>query len=137
MSVPDDSDIAVRCDRDVVEARRRGRELAQAMGFSLGDATLIATAVSEVARNIVAYTSGGTVSLRRMNGASRVGLQIIAADDGPGIRDVEQAMRDGYSCSGGLGLGLPGVRRLMDEFVIESAVGKGTTVRVIKWLQAG
>src|ERR1700746_3370075 len=98
-------------------------------GFSVSEATLIATAISELARNIVSYANQGTVTLKPRNGANGVrGLTIIAANSGPGIADLDQALRDGYSSSGGLGLGLPGVKRLVDEFAIESGAGIGTTV---------
>ncbi|HET7757017.1 MAG TPA: ATP-binding protein [Steroidobacteraceae bacterium] len=126
--------IPVSSDRDVVTARQQGRGAALKAGFSLSEATLIATAISELARNIVSYAHHGTVTLRPVhshNGAA--GLTIIAADSGPGILDLAQALRDGYSSSGGLGLGLPGVRRLMDEFDIASRAGGGTTVTVTKW----
>ena len=103
-------------------------------GFSVSEATLIATAISELARNIVAYANQGSITLKPVNGSSGTrGVTIVAADSGPGITDVAQALRDGYSSSGGLGLGLPGVRRLMDEFDIASRSGSGTTVTVTKW----
>ena len=104
-------------------------------GFTVSEATLIATAISELARNIVSYANPGSVTLKPANGANgAVGITIIASDSGPGIADIPQALRDGYSSSGGLGLGLPGVRRLMDEFDISSPAGGGTTVTVTKWL---
>src|SRR5215469_14471162 len=105
------------------------------MGFVATDATLIATAISELARNIVSYARRGEITLRVVNGSNREGLSITASDSGPGIRDIPQAMRDGFSTSGSLGIGLPGVRRLMDEFEIVSAPGQGTTVLVKKWKQ--
>jgi serine/threonine-protein kinase RsbT len=130
-----DTQILITSDKDVVTARQQGRAAALQAGFSLSEATLIATAISELARNIVSYANHGTVALRAVHGANGVGgLTIVASDSGPGIRDVEQALRDGYSSSGGLGLGLPGVRRLMDEFDIVSQPGRGTTVTVTKWL---
>lgn len=125
--------IAIASDKDVVQARNQGRLFALQLGFSAGEATLIATAISELSRNIVTYALRGTVLLRQTNAGGRVGLVIVASDDGPGIADVALAVRDGYSSSGGLGLGLPGVRRLMDEFELTSAVGRGTTVTVKKW----
>jgi len=104
-------------------------------GFSMSEATLIATAISELARNIVSYAHQGSVTLRPVHGSNgATGLTIVASDAGPGITDINLALRDGYSSSGGLGLGLPGVRRLMDEFDIVSRVGSGTTVTVTKWL---
>ncbi len=109
--------------------------MATELGFSTGDATLIATAISELARNIVSYARKGQITLKMVNGLSRQGIAVIASDDGPGITDIRQALRDGYSTSGSLGLGLPGVRRLMDEFEITSQPGRGTMVAVKKWKQ--
>ena len=128
------TEILITCDKDVVTARQQGRAAALRTGFSVSDATLIATAISELARNIVSYASQGSVTLKPIRGANgAAGLTIIAADQGPGISDVGQALRDGYSTSGGLGLGLPGVKRLMDEFDVASTAGLGTTVTVTKW----
>lgn len=126
-------DIRVTSDKDVVHARQQGRALAMELGFSASDATLIATAISELTRNIVTYAGSGVVSLRRVTGPTGLGLTIEAVDQGPGIADIDRALRDGYSSSGGLGLGLPGVRRLMDDFRIESGPGRGTSVTVTKW----
>jgi serine/threonine-protein kinase RsbT len=125
--------IDVEREADVVTARQRGRELAAALGFSITDQTLIATAISEVARNIVSYAKRGTVSFNRVERQGRLGIEILATDHGPGIADVEQAMRDGYSTGNSLGVGLPGARRLVDEFEIESKLGVGTTVTLRKW----
>jgi serine/threonine-protein kinase RsbT len=134
--VAEEVQILVTCDKDVVTARQQGRTAARAAGFSESEATLVATAISELARNIVSYAQRGTVSVARLNGhKGTAGLKIVATDAGPGIADVAQALRDGYSSSGGLGLGLPGVRRLMDEFDIASVPGRGTTVTVTKWLK--
>jgi len=127
--------VAINSDQDIVSARQKGRLMATELGFSTGDATLIATAISELARNIVSYAHHGQVTLRMVNGLNRQGISVIATDDGPGIPDIRQALRDGFSTSGSLGLGLPGVRRLMDEFEINSQPGKGTTVAVKKWRQ--
>ncbi|HEX4649324.1 MAG TPA: ATP-binding protein [Steroidobacteraceae bacterium] len=130
-----ETQIRIASDKDVVTARQQGRAVALQTGFSVSEATLIATAISELARNIVSYADQGSVTLRPVHGVNgTVGLTIIASDTGPGIIDVAQALRDGYSSSGGLGLGLPGVRRLMDEFDISSRPGVGTTVTVTKWL---
>jgi serine/threonine-protein kinase RsbT len=130
-----ETQIRITSDKDVVTARQQGRAVAMQTGFSVSEATLIATAISELARNIVSYANQGSVTLKPVNGANgAVGLTIIASDSGPGIADIAQALRDGYSSSGGLGLGLPGVRRLMDEFDIASRAGGGTTVTVTKWL---
>ena len=129
-----DTQIHITSDKDVVTARQHGRAVALQAGFSLSEATLIATAISELARNIVSYAQHGSITLRPVNGSSGIrGLTIVASDSGPGIIDIAQALRDGYSSSGGLGLGLPGVRRLMDEFDIASHAGSGTTVTVTKW----
>jgi serine/threonine-protein kinase RsbT len=125
--------VTINSDQDIVLARQRGRALAAELGFSPGDATLIATAISELARNIVSYARNGLITLRAIQGSSRQGVLVVASDNGPGIADIRQAMRDGFSTSGSLGLGLPGVRRLMDEFEITSQSGRGTTVAVKKW----
>jgi serine/threonine-protein kinase RsbT len=127
--------VAIKSDQDVVLARQKGRVLATELGFSSGDATLIATAISELARNIISYAREGHITLKTVNGLNRQGISVIATDDGPGIPDIRQALRDGFSTSGSLGLGLPGVRRLMDEFEIASQPGRGTTVAVKKWRQ--
>ena len=127
--------VAINSDKDIVLARQKGRALATELGFGSGDATLIATAISELARNIVSYAGKGQITLKKVNGVNRQGLSIVASDNGPGIPDIRQALRDGFSTSGSLGLGLPGVRRLMDEFEITSQSGRGTTVVVKKWRQ--
>ena len=125
--------LAIASDADVIAARQQGRDLAAQHGFSAGDQTVIAVAISEIARNILRYAKAGEVVLRTVNSANRTGIVVIARDQGPGIRDVELALQDGYSTSGGLGLGLPGARRLVDEFDIQSELGKGTTVTLKKW----
>jgi serine/threonine-protein kinase RsbT len=125
--------VAINSDQDIVTARQKGRALANELGFSAGDATLIATSISELARNIVSYARRGEITLKIIHASSRSGILVIASDNGPGIRDIRQAMRDGFSTSGSLGLGLPGVRRLMDEFEITSEPGHGTLVTVKKW----
>jgi serine/threonine-protein kinase RsbT len=127
--------VAINSDQDIVAARQSGRALAAELGFSATDSTLIATAISELARNIVSYARKGEITVKTIHAFSREGILVIASDDGPGIPDVLQAMRDGFSTSGSLGLGLPGVRRLMDEFQIASQLGRGTTVTVKKWKQ--
>jgi serine/threonine-protein kinase RsbT len=129
----DEVHIEVERDADIVPARAGGRALASQMGFSRTDATLIATAISEVARNIVVHAGSGEIVVRREDGIDRYGLTVEARDSGPGIPDVEAAMEEGYGTKGGLGLGLPGTRRIMDEFEIESEVGRGTTVTMRKW----
>lgn len=123
----------IAADTDIVQARQTGRELAAQVGFSPGDQTVIAAAISEIARNIIMYAKRGEVRLRAVNDGGRQGLIVVAEDDGPGIRDVARALQDGYSTSGGLGLGMPGARRLMDEFEVVSEVGQGTRVTMKKW----
>jgi serine/threonine-protein kinase RsbT len=127
--------VPINSDQDIVSARQKGRGMATELGFSSGDATLIATAISELARNIVSYAGKGQITLKMVTGSSRQGISVIASDDGPGIPDIRLALRDGFSTSGSLGLGLPGVRRLMDEFEITSQPGQGTIVAVKKWRQ--
>ena len=131
--VDDDTRVLVSSDTDIVLARQKGRALAVGLGFSASDATLVATAISELARNIVLYAGQGEIILKRLDNGGRTGVSVVARDDGPGIKDIDHAMQDGYSTSGRLGLGLPGVRRLMDEFEIVSDAGKGTCVTVRKW----
>jgi serine/threonine-protein kinase RsbT len=121
---------------DIVTARQRGRALALELGFNGADVTLIAAAISEVARNIVDHAKSGAIVMSSLNGAAnggKCGIQIIARDQGPGIRDVAQAMQYGYSTRKGLGVGLPGAKWLMDEFDIASEVGRGTTITMKKW----
>lgn len=125
--------VPITSDQDIVAARWKGRALATALGFSSGDSTLIATAISELARNIVSYAKRGEILVKAIQNSTRNGILVVARDEGPGIADVQQALRDGFSTSGSLGLGLPGVRRLMDEFEIDSGAERGTTVTVKKW----
>jgi serine/threonine-protein kinase RsbT len=131
--VAEELNLPIAADVDVVQARLHGRELAAGAGFSTGDQTVIAAAISEIARNILMYAKRGEITLRMVPNGDRQGVQVIARDKGPGIRDIARAMQDGYSTSGGLGLGLPGARRLMDEFEVSSVVGEGTTVKMTKW----
>ena len=126
--------IPIESDMDIVEARMAARTLAAYVGFNGADLVMIATAVSEVARNIIKYAGLGELILSVSQDGTRRGLEVVARDQGPGIADIEQAMEDGYSTSRGLGLGLPGSRRLMDEFRIDSRLGQGTTVTMRKWL---
>ena len=125
--------VPIRSEADLVTARLRGREMASTLNFSSSELTLIATAISEVTRNILSYAGAGELNLRLVRQGQKLGVSIIASDHGPGIADLFSAMQDGYSTSGGLGLGLPGSKRLMDEFDVASAVGKGTTVTMTKW----
>ena len=119
---------------DIVTARQAGHELARQLGFSLTDVTMIATAISEIARNITSYAGRGEVRVGVQYRDGRQALVVRAEDDGPGIVDIERALEDGYSTGRGLGLGLPGARRLMDRLVVESAPGKGTIVEMWKWI---
>ena len=121
-------------DGDVVSARQAGRRLAQELGFGAVDQTLIATAISELARNIVKYADRGHIALSGVQGDSRVGLLVVSEDQGPGIEDTELAMRDGFSSGGSLGIGLPGAKRIMDDFSLESRLGEGVIIRAVKWL---
>ena len=129
----DETRMPIRSDADLVVARQQGRTLGARLGFSSSDLTLIATAISELARNIVSYATRGEIILRLVQQSNQQGIVIIARDEGPGIPDVAQAMQDGYSTGNSLGLGLPGAKRLMDEFDIVSHPGKGTTVTIKKW----
>ena len=135
MLLPQDILVSIGSDVDIVLARQQGRAMAGTIGFGATDATLIATAISELARNIVMYAQKGEVMMHSVETAHSRGILIVARDDGPGIRSIQDVLRDGYSTSGGLGLGLPGVKRLMDEFAIESELKRGTTVTVKKWLK--
>jgi serine/threonine-protein kinase RsbT len=125
--------VEVRSDADVIAARQKGREIADQLGFSATELTMIVTAISELARNIVRYAGHGEVRLKIERNHASSGMVVIAADEGPGILDVQKALQDGFSTSGGLGLGLPGVKRLMDDFQIESSVDKGTVITTKKW----
>ena len=126
--------IPIESDSDVVTARQRARELAGKLELTSTDQTLLATAISEVARNITTYAKRGEVELTVVRDDSgREGIRVIARDQGPGIENVELALQDGYTSGGGLGLGLPGARRLVDDFHIETALGQGTTVTLVMW----
>lgn len=127
------SDVAIRSDLDIVLARSAAREVAKRLGFGAIDQARIATAVSELARNIFLYAGSGTVSVRPLERRGRPGIEIICEDQGPGIADIALVMQDGYSTSRGMGMGLPGAKRLMDEFELCSQVGVGTTVTCRKW----
>jgi serine/threonine-protein kinase RsbT len=126
--------VPITNEQDIVVARQRARETAKALGFGMVDQSRIATAVSELARNVVRYaTEGrGDAYIRRLNG-SHIGIEVIVSDDGPGIENVDQALRDGFTSGVGMGMGLPGARRLMDELTIDSVPGRGTVVTVRKW----
>ncbi len=127
--------IPVSSEIDIVTARQKGREMASRLGFSNTDLVLIATAISEVVRNIVEYAKKGELCLNILQEGGKSGIVVIARDKGPGIPNIKLAMQDGYTTGHSLGLGLPGAKRLMDEFEIISEVGKGTTVTMKKWVQ--
>jgi len=129
----DETRIPIRKDQDIVAARQKGRAMAQRLGFSNSNLTLIATAISELARNILLYAKAGEMTLGVLENHGRDAIVVVAKDSGPGIADVARAMQMGFSTSGSLGLGLPGVKRLMDEFEIDSSAGRGTTVTATKW----
>jgi serine/threonine-protein kinase RsbT len=128
-----DKYITIVSDASVMAARQKGRELAMAVGIAGSDLTLLATAISEIARNIVQYAGRGQIEFHHVVRGSKRGLMVIARDNGPGIADISQAMQDGFSTSRGMGMGLPGARRLMDDFDIVSEIGKGTTISMTKW----
>jgi serine/threonine-protein kinase RsbT len=131
--MPDEVVVQIKSDVDILSARQQARALAAGLRLSSGEVTLVATAISEVARNIVSYAKRGDIVLRRVTKGRARGILIIARDKGPGIPNIARAMEDGFTTSGGLGLGLPGSKRLMDEFDITSEVGKGTTITMVKW----
>ena len=134
MLVSDELRIPIVNEVDIVEARRGGRALAAELGFGLSDQALIATAISELARNILQYARTGELIINVAHNGTRKGIDVVAVDQGPGIADPDRAMQDGYSTGAGLGLGLPGTRRIMDEFQLETEIGRGTRVAVKKWV---
>ena len=127
--------VTIDSPADVVEARQQARELATLAGFSSCDSTLITTAISEMSRNILEYARRGEVTISLLKNGVKSGVKIVASDQGPGISDISQVMQDGYSSRKGMGIGLPGTKRLMDEFEIRSKIGSGTTVTMKKWNQ--
>jgi serine/threonine-protein kinase RsbT len=131
--VANEAVVPINTDTDIVAARQKGRELATELGFVSTDSTLLATAISELARNIVRYAKYGEIVIAPVQSGERVGIRVVARDKGPGIANISLAMQDGFSTSGGLGLGLPGVKRLMDEFHLVSNANTGTTVTIKKW----
>ena len=131
--IPPDSCVRIRHDLDVVIARRKVRELGAQVGLSDAAIAALATAVTEIAQNIVVHAGGGDLSIRLVADSSRRGVVVIARDNGPGIVDIAQALHDGHSTGAGLGLGLPSAQRLVDEFEIESTIGAGTTITLRKW----
>jgi len=133
---PNDIVVVVNDSDDIVAARQAGHQLARGLGFSMTDVTMVATAISEIARNITSYAGCGKVSVTVADRDGRTALVVRAEDDGPGIADIERALEDGFSTGRGLGLGLPGARRLMDRLNVESAPGRGTVVEMWKWIPA-
>lgn len=125
---------AITTDEDVIVARQKVRTLAQEMGFSMLDQTRLITAVSELARNIVVHAGSGTMTVYPPRSDQRRGMRIVFRDQGPGIPDIDQAMVEGFSTAGSMGLGLKGSRRLVDDFRIDSTPGVGTTVEITKWV---
>ncbi|GFG65954.1 serine/threonine protein kinase [Mycobacterium kubicae] len=132
--MPGDILVEINNPDDIVAARRAGHELALELGFSLTDVTMIATAISEIARNITSYAGRGAVRVGVADREGRKALVVRAEDEGPGIADIDRAMEDGYTTGRGLGMGLPGARRLMDRLIVESALGQGTVIEMWKWV---
>ncbi len=133
-TVADDIVVDVVQSDDIIAARHAGHELARDLGFSLTDVTMITTAISEIARNITSYAGRGVVRITLQDRDGRKALVVRAEDNGPGIANIERALEEGFSTGRGLGLGLPGSRRLMDRLIVESAPGRGTVVEMWKWV---
>lgn len=129
------SSVEINTEWDIVAARQLGRNEAKKIGFGTVDQARITTAISELARNIYLYAGRGRIEIKGICNNNVKGISIIASDEGPGIADVRKVMNDGFTTSGGLGAGLPGVDRLMDEFGIETKIGVGTTITAIKWMR--
>ena len=133
--MPHEVSVKIESPADIVAARQQGRALAALAGFSVCDSTLITTAISEMTRNILEYAKHGEVTISLLKNGTKCGVRSVAVDYGPGIDDISQVMQDGYSSRKGMGIGLPGTKRLMDEFEISSKIGRGTTVTMKKWNQ--
>ena len=133
MAVLRDELISLRSMDDIIKARQLVRDCAIFQGLSLVDQTKVVTAASELARNTLVHGGGGEMRLQALNDGSRRGVKVVFVDSGPGIADIDLAMKDGYTTGGGLGLGLSGSKRLVNEFAIESQPGKGTTVSIVRW----
>ncbi|EOR26221.1 anti-sigma regulatory factor [Cytobacillus oceanisediminis] len=131
----DQSCVKIVNEWDIVAARQLGRNIAKELGFGTVDQARITTAISELARNIYLYAGQGQICIEKLFENGKSGLKLIAIDSGPGIKDIRQVMQDGFSTSGGLGAGLPGVKRLMDEFDIKTSIGEGTEIQAVKWLR--
>jgi serine/threonine-protein kinase RsbT len=136
MRTDDEQPIRIESEADIVTVRKRVREASKAIGFGVTDITRIVTAASELARNVFHYAGRGSMSLEKQARNTDVALVLTFTDEGPGIADVEQAMEPGFTTAGGLGLGLPGAKRLMDEMELETHSGKGTTIIIKKWKRA-
>lgn len=139
MDIPDEIDrlqasIAIRDNTDIVRARLKGQHLVETIGFTTNQCILVATAISELARNMLLYATDGVITIAPKNNGSRIGVVVVALDQGPGIVNVQRAVAGGYSTSGGLGIGISGVRRMADEFEINSNAGCGTSISVTIWL---
>ncbi len=126
-------EVTIKTEGDIVAARRTVREAAVQAGFGVTDVTRIVTAASELARNVFKYAREGVMRWRQLETGGRTGIELVFADHGPGIPDIQLALQEGYSTGAGLGLGLPGAKRLMDELEIQSIVGQGTTITLKKW----
>ena len=131
----DQSCVKIVNEWDIVAARQLGRNIARELGFGTVDQARITTAISELARNIYLYAGQGRICIEKLFDNGKAGLKLMAIDGGPGIKDIRQVMQDGFSTSGGLGAGLPGVKRLMDEFDIKTSIGEGTEIQAVKWLR--
>ncbi|SDO32163.1 anti-sigma regulatory factor [Alkalicoccus daliensis] len=127
--------VDINSEWGIVAARQAGRKLAREIGFGSVDQARITTAISELARNIYLYANQGQIKIEEVSAGGKQGMKIIASDEGPGIKDLRRVMEDGFTTSGGLGAGLPGVKRLMDDFSIESEVEQGTVITAVKWLR--
>ena len=136
MSALEPDEVNIKTESDMVLARRAVREAAKALGFGMTDTTRIVTAASELARNIFKYAGEGVMLLRSLEGGDRIGIELTFTDCGPGIASIQQALQEGYSTSGGYGMGLPGTKRLMDEMDIQSTIGQGTSITIKKWRKA-
>jgi serine/threonine-protein kinase RsbT len=133
MSLHDQGEVEIKTEPDIALARRAVRDVATEIGFGITETARIVTAASELGRNVHKYAGSGVMRWRALNNGDAKGLELRFEDHGPGIADVNEALREGHSTGGGLGMGLPGAKRLMDEMEINSSVGKGTTVTVRKW----
>ncbi|WP_280771299.1 anti-sigma regulatory factor [Salipaludibacillus daqingensis] len=127
--------VDIHSEWGIVAARQAGRKLAREIGFGSVDQARITTAISELARNIYLYANKGQIQIEEVTSSGKRGVKIIAVDEGPGIKDLRRVMEDGFTTSGGLGAGLPGVKRLMDDFNIDSELDAGTSITAIKWLR--